>query len=144
MAEIIEIIESVIFDQWMGEVTRYVVGRLNTGRWFFAWTDRGRDRFEEGEVLPVTDENNGDRGVSFHPSARKALEAAKAVFDILNWKEGMEMLATVQATGKRTKTSIYLDSELLKELKVIAAMEGTTMTELIERAIQQWLAQHKK
>ncbi len=43
------------------------------------------------------------------------------------------------AKPKRRQTGVKLDSELLRQFKVLAAQRETTLTELLEDAMQEYL-----
>ena len=42
-------------------------------------------------------------------------------------------------TGGRTRTTLYLPTDLHRRLRVQAAVKGTTMTDIVVSAITSWL-----
>lgn len=46
-------------------------------------------------------------------------------------------------TDKRKSLTLYMDEALHREVKVLAAQQGTTMTELVEQALRRYLGEGK-
>ena len=42
------------------------------------------------------------------------------------------------------RTTVRLDDELLRETKSVAARRGTTLTAVLEEALREWLARHRR
>jgi predicted transcriptional regulator len=42
------------------------------------------------------------------------------------------------------RTTVRLDDELLRETKSVAARRGTTLTSVLEEALREWLARHRR
>jgi len=42
------------------------------------------------------------------------------------------------------RTTVRLDDELLRDTKALAARRGTTLTAVLEEALREWLARHRR
>jgi len=42
------------------------------------------------------------------------------------------------------RTTVRLDDDLLRETKSVAARRGTTLTAVLEEALREWLARHRR
>jgi hypothetical protein len=42
------------------------------------------------------------------------------------------------------RTTVRLDDELLRETKSVAARRGATLTSVLEEALREWLARHRR